>query len=369
MTVFKCKINFHSYCYIPFFLCVPFLLSAQDSTKQKKTSHFLAFPVIANSIETGFSFGAAATSTYRINKADTLGRTSNMQAVAIYSLKKQLVAAINNTIYFSHENYILTNQFSYSSFPDKFWGIGQNTPEAAVEPYTFNQVFVYGHLQKKVAPHFFIVALYSYQNVFKVTYQPGGLFDQQQVTGRYPYHISGLGVSFTYDDRNNAFAPNKGTFLQFYANHFDKVTGSSFNFNQFVVDTRKYFRIYKEQVLALQVYGIFNTGNEVPLRSLGALGGSSIMRGYYEGRYRDRDMAEVQSEYRVPIWRLISGVVFASMGNVGHAPNDFSFDYLKYSYGGGLRIALNKKEKLNLRLDYGFAKNSNGFYLQVGEAF
>ncbi len=270
MTVFKCKINFHAYYYTRLFLCIPFFLMAQDSTKlipvpikAIKNNHLLIFPVIANSIETGFSFGAAATSTYHLNKADTFGRTSNMQAIAIYSLKKQLVAAINSTIYFSHENYILTNQFSYSSFPDKFWGIGQNTPESAVEPYTFNQVYAYGHLQKKVAPHFFIGALYSYQNVFKVTYVSGGLFDKQQVTGRYPYDVSGLGGSITYDDRDNAFAPDKGTFLQFYYNHFDKVIGSTFNFNQFVIDTRKYFRIYKEQVLAIQVYGLFNTGSEV----------------------------------------------------------------------------------------------------------
>lgn len=367
MTLFKCKIIFLPYYYIFFFLCFPFLIFGQDSTKQKKSNHFLAFPVIARSIETSWSFGAAATSTYRMDKRDTTSRTSNMQAVAIYSLKKQLVAAVNSTIYFAHENYILTNQFSYSSFPDKFWGIGDNTPESAVESYAFNQFYIYGHLQKKVAPHFFVGALYSYQNVFKVTYQPGGLLEK--VTGHNPYDISGIGISFTYDDRNNAFAPNKGTFLQFYANHFDKVIGSSFNYNQFVIDTRRYFRIYKQQVLALQVFGNFNTGSEVPIRSLGALGSSSMMRGYYEGRYRDRDMMVVQSEYRMPIWRLFSGVVFASTGNVGHSPGDFSFEDLKYSYGGGLRIALNKTEKLNLRIDYGFAKNNNGFYLQVGEAF
>jgi hypothetical protein len=48
----------------------------------------------------------------------------------------------------------------------------------------------------------------------------------------------------------------------------------------------------------------------------------------------------------------------------------FDFQSLKYSYGGGIRIALNQSEKLNLRLDYGIAPgSSNGFYLQLGEAF
>ena len=34
---------------------------------------------------------------------------------------------------------------------------------------------------------------------------PGGLFDKENVVGRYGYHISGIGLSLTYDTRNNAF--------------------------------------------------------------------------------------------------------------------------------------------------------------------
>jgi hypothetical protein len=48
-----------------------------------------------------------------------------------------------------------------------------------------------------------------------------------------------------------------------------------------------------------------------------------------------------------------------------YAINDF-----KYSFGGGLRIALNKSERLNLRIDYGSTKDgTNGLYFQIGEAF
>jgi hypothetical protein len=47
-----------------------------------------------------------------------------------------------------------------------------------------------------------------------------------------------------------------------------------------------------------------------------------------------------------------------------------NFKDVKYSFGGGLRFALNKAERLNLRVDYGFhSRRQNGFYLQIGEAF
>ncbi len=122
-------------------------------------------------------------------------------------------------------------------------------------------------------------------------------------------------------------------------------------------------------MLALQALGFLNSG-EVPLRSYALLGGSNTMRGYYQGRYRDKNMAVVQAEYRAALFWRFGAVAFADLGNVGSELKDLNFQGLKYSYGAGLRFALNKTEKLNLRLDYGIGRNfSNGFYLQLGEAF
>ncbi|MBD3386034.1 hypothetical protein GF407_14050 [candidate division KSB1 bacterium] len=42
---------------------------------------------------------------------------------------------------------------------------------------------------------------------------------------------------------------------------------------------------------------------------------------------------------------------------------------LKYTYGLGLRFQLNPKENINVRLDFGFGKESSGLYLAIGEAF
>jgi hypothetical protein len=42
---------------------------------------------------------------------------------------------------------------------------------------------------------------------------------------------------------------------------------------------------------------------------------------------------------------------------------------LKPSLGSGLRYAIDKKEKLNLRLDVGFGHHSYGLYFNITEAF
>jgi hypothetical protein len=68
--------------------------------------------------------------------------------------------------------------------------------------------------------------------------------------------------------------------------------------------------------------------------------------------------------------KRFGAVAFGNFGDVGHNITDFSFNDLKYTYGAGIRYAINKSERLNLRVDYGIGPGNNrGFYFQLGEAF
>jgi len=340
--------------------------SQGDSVKKS----LLILPVITRSVETGFTFGAVGSSTFHFDKKDSLTRTSNQQAIVLYSLKKQLITALNGTIYFPKEKFILNDQVSFSYFPDKFWGFGKHAPDSAEENYTFKQCYVYLHFLTAVRKNLYLGVLYEYQNLLTVDYNKGGIFDKQNVTGRQGYKVSGPGLSIIYDNRSSAFSPDKGAFVELHANNFRKFLGSDYNFTAVVLDARKYIRTYRKQVLALQLYSQANFGNSVPLRNTAALGGANSMRGMYSGRYRDKDQLVLQAEYRVPIAGRFGAVAFAGAGDVGHTATDYSFNTLKYSYGAGVRFAVDKKEKLNIRVDYGLAGRGNsGLYFQLGEAF
>lgn len=333
------------------------------------THHELVLPLVARSIETSWSFGIVGASTFHFKSDKAPVRTSNLQGLVLYTLRHQFVAALNGSIYFPGEKFILNQQLSYSYFPDEFWGLGKTTPYSNKEHYSYKQYYIYLHPQYSVGHNMFIGLLFEYQRLFDVNYIKGGLFDQENIAGRNGYHISGLGLSFTYDTRNNAFSPDKGSLMQFYFDHFAPIFGSSYEYTNYVLDLRKFIRTYKKQVLALQAYGFFNVG-EVPLRSLASLGGSTSMRGYYDGRYRDKNKIVFQAEYRAPLFWRFGAVVFGDFGNVGSQWSDINFQYLKYTYGAGLRFALNSAEKLNLRLDYGIGTGAaHGFYVQLAEAF
>ena len=94
------------------------------------------------------------------------------------------------------------------------------------------------------------------------------------------------------------------------------------------------------------------------------------MRGYYLGRYRDRNMITAQAEYRAPLFWRFGAVVFAGFGDVSDSVTAFRLDRFKYSLGCGVRFMFDARERINARIDAGFGKDGNaGVYAMVLEAF
>jgi outer membrane protein assembly factor BamA len=103
---------------------------------------------------------------------------------------------------------------------------------------------------------------------------------------------------------------------------------------------------------------------------MGLLGGSYWMRGYYYGRYRDKNMVTFQTEYRFPLFWRFGGVAFAGLGDVAPEFKKFNTKTIKWTFGTGLRFTFDAQEKINARLDFGFGNDGNfGFYAMVVEAF
>ncbi|MFM7357630.1 MAG: BamA/TamA family outer membrane protein [Sediminibacterium sp.] len=343
-------------------------LSAQK--KIDRNGRTFVFPVITRSLETGWNFGALTARIFSLHPDDTLSRSSNLDILAMTSTRKQVVFALVGTQYFRNEKFILEEQISTSLFPDRFWGIGSQTKDEQEENYSFRQTYVMLHGKKKIGKSFFAGLVYEAQKVWDINYVAGGVFDGSNVTGKNGYFISGVGGSLSFDNRNNAFAPNKGLYMQLFWNHFNQFWGSDFNYENLVTDIRSYTPVGKNKILAFQWMNFMTFGDQVPLRSLANFGGASKMRGYYEGRFRDRNQMFLQGEIRYPIYRFLQGVCFAGAGTVAPSLKDYSFGDLKYSAGAGLRILLSKKEKLSLRIDYGVGMGKNrGLYIQLGEAF
>lgn len=338
-----------------------------DSVTEVKKNRLIVLPAIIRSPVTKWGAGVGSSFLFKTKQSDTTIRTSNVEALFLYTQNKQFLGVLGLNMYGPNETYILHWRNSFSYFPDKFWGLGNNTNKEAIEPYTFEQFLINPQILRRLYKEVYIGINYEFQNVFKFGYNEGGLFDKENIMGRHGGIISGLGMALAWDTRNHAFSSTKGVYFQLNIIPYRYWIGSEFNFNVISIDLRKYISIYKGHILAFQAVGLFNNG-DVPIRNLAALGGSDIMRGYYAGRYRDKDLIAAQAEYRSPMLGRFGLVFFSGLGEVSNNIRHFKGN-LKYSLGGGLRFSLRKNERLNLRIDYGVGNKSSGLYFTVAEAF
>ncbi|MBX9785230.1 MAG: hypothetical protein K2X48_18235 [Chitinophagaceae bacterium] len=183
-------------CLLPVALLYFSTANAQTTDTSKNGSRLLAVPLLSRSIETDWSFGAGGSFTFHTTrKKDSTTRISAINFIGSYSLRKQFIFLIRGPVFFPGEKYILNSNFSYSSYPDRFWGLGNQTKEINEEAYSFRQYYVYLHAQRLIRKKIFAGISYEFQRVIDVEVQSGGLFDVQDVKGRTPYQVSGLGIS------------------------------------------------------------------------------------------------------------------------------------------------------------------------------
>jgi outer membrane protein assembly factor BamA len=171
------------------------------------------------------------------------------------------------------------------------------------------------------------------------------------------------------DTTNSSFFPTCGFRAEATALLHRKAIGSDQNFFQLALSHRHFIGFGNNHVLALQALATLSAGT-IPWQMIPKLGGMSMLRGYYEGRYRADHYVAVQAEYRFPIGWRFSGAIFAATGEVVSSLSGLASGPLRASGGGGLRFLLDKGEHINLRLDVAATDQGNAdFYIAMMESF
>jgi hypothetical protein len=342
--------------------------SQSDSLKNNRNS-LVALPYAYYTPETKIAFGVGSIYSFRPAGSSPNDRPSNFRMALTYTQLKQTTLSFLPEIYFKNESYYFNGFYGYYKYPDKFWGIGNDMPDSAEEDYEPNYFKSYTNFQKQITPGLYIGIRYQYEYISLKETDENGVLPDGTVPGSDGGSSSGLGFIINNDTRNHIYYPSKGRYYQAYAVFFDKTLGSDYQFNLLTLDLRKYYTIFSSHVLAFQTLDTFIKGTP-PFQMMALLGGSYWMRGYYFGRYRDKNMITFQTEYRFPIFWRFGGVGFIGFGDVAANIKEFKINEVKYSFGFGLRFMFDKKEKINARLDLGFSEDGEfGFYAMVVEAF
>ena len=326
-------------------------------------------PSLSYAPETNLKFGIYSLFYFKMGEKGGCTHPSKIEQTLTYSLNRQLQYRPEWEIYFKHDEWITAGQSLYQHFPEFIYGFG-NKNDGHAEKYSHQLIKLQGRLAKKIYKRYFAGLQYQMQYMWDIDAKKGGFLDSKSdsIVGAKGGLASGLGLVFSYDSRDLSIAPSKGFLCDISTYQYSTLLGSNFRFNTYILDTRKYFTILKTTVLAFQGYVVVSTG-EPPFRMLAMLGGSQLMRGYYFGRYRDRDMIYLQSEYRFPVYARFGMTVFGGLGQVAHNVENIYWQGNHVNYGFGVRYKFNKRQNLNMRADFGFGEGNTGQYFTVGEAF
>lgn len=179
--------------------------------------------------------------------------------------------------------------------------------------------------------------------------------------------VAAINVPVEWDSRDHEQFPRNGWFVKGRTMLYRKDVGSDFDAETFEVAVNRYLPVRENDVLALRGF-LRSTSGNAPFFILSTFGGSTDLRGYPSGRYRDRMMYSLQGEYR---WAVNDRWIMTGFGGVGEVAGDFSEFGREFlpAAGVGIRFVLSQKHRISLSADVATGKNGTEFYFGVGEAF
>jgi outer membrane protein assembly factor BamA len=340
----------------------------EEKNGKKEKNQLLALPIVYYTPETKIAGGVGGIYYMHSLKDQLKGHPSTFFMDIVYTQQKQFLLEITPDLYLSNGKCHMKGYLGFKRYTENFYGIGSQTLDEMEEDFSYRSFKLTSSLRRRLKPNLYVGIQYDFEHSTITETKPGGILDSGDVLGVEGGIISGLGIILVQDSRDNVFFPTKGILLQTDAMLFSPAFASDFSFRRFTFDFRQYVTVFDRHVLALQ-QSVQATSGNVPFQWLPMLGGSSVMRGFIQGRFRDKNAIFLQMEYRVPLFWRLSAASFIGYGDVAEGLKAFKLNDFKISGGLGIRLQVNRKSGTNVRLDFGFTKGNFSVYAMINEAF
>lgn len=348
-------------------LVLPARMFSQSDSTDLTRPRLRGYPYVFYSPETRLAFGGAFIVTFR-TAPDSAIHPSSLALNAYYSVNRQYNISLAPEFFLNGNRQWYTATLEFGRFVDKFWGMGQDAPSTELIEFTKKIARILLRAQTAVFDRAKAGLILEADQTTIDDREASVRLESGGFTAPGGARSTGIGAGLTWDTRDRVYYPGHGGLYQVETTFFLEFLGSEHPFTRTTIDFRRYVTIGGPHIVAFQFYGAVVSGTP-PFFKLPALGGENLMRGYYQGRYRDLLFVTAQAEYRVTLYRRLGMVVFAGAGDVGSALSSFTLRTLKPSVGLGLRFALEPEDRLNVRVDWGFGRDTDGLYFSLREAF
>lgn len=370
----------------------------------------LVLPVISSNPANGFMMGAGGSLGWWFGPKETT-KVSFTGFNATWTTKNQWIFFVKSNIYTKHDKFFLQGDWRFYIYSQPTYGLGTNAPTDVELPPSFNWMaapteepkgaypleydFIRFHetVSYEIRENLYVGLGFNFDRFYSIQDEFLNLsdtLDEELVTPHYAYStyydfdvdnytITGLSLNFVYDSRDNLINPYKGYFVNINLKQNLTLLGSDQNSTFLFIDLRAYKSLSKKKprhLIAGWLWGNFMLGGRAPYLNLQSIGDDQKARsgrGYIQGRFRGENFLYGEIEYRFPISQcsqILGGVVFV---NATTASNDYTgvklFQYIQPGIGVGLRVMINAHSRMNVNVDYGRGKKSQGIYFSGGETF
>lgn len=337
-----------------------------DANKENKNKKF-DFSILGGphyATDTKLGIGLVAAGVYRTDRNDTILSPSNISLYGDITTVGFYLLGVRGNHLFPQDKYRLNYKLYFYSFPSLYWGKGYNNgvKSGNESEYDRFQAQIQAEFLFRLTNNFYIGPMAVFDYIHGSHFEIPALWEGMQASTT---NVS-LGFSVQYDSRDFLTNAYRGYYLKFDQKFSPAFLGNKYAFSTTELTANCYYSVWKGGVLAGQFHTLLNYGDP-PWGLMATLGSSHSMRGYYEGRYRDKCAVDAQLELRQHVWKRNGIVAWVGAGTVFPKFSQFKVSHVLPNYGVGYRWEF--KKRVNVRLDVGFGKHQPGFMFNINEAF
>ena len=296
------------------------------------------------------------------------------QLAAVYTLRQQIIAFARAQVFVGDAaQWRIEPRLVASIYPNRFYELGDRSAVDDFEDFNSRTILLGSNALRNVWSDLWIGPV-AEMRLFQFTeVEEGGALDRGEVVGAEDHVQLPVGVTLLWDSRDHLQAPSAGWLTNLSGDVSREFGDQGYNYYRLRLDSRTYQSLPWDHVVALRGQ-IYHTGGDVPFNAMPFLGGSGGgsrggLRGIFATRFTARNVWFGVAEYRAPIvWRL-GAVAFISAGQARDDIRDFGPERIRVAGGGGIRFSILKRDRINLRLDYGVGPGEQQFYFNIREAF
>lgn len=327
-------------------------------SKPAKKVDLKVMPYISYNRTLGAQIGVVPLAMYKLSAKDTISPQSISGGCVMYTTNKSLIGVQFNKFFFDEDRYRVVLAFgggdvnaqAYFDMPSYVGFSDMNVGMA----------FFKTEIQRRLIDHLYFGLNYTYSKMKTVFELPG---IPSKIT-----EMNGIGTSLNLDNRNDVYYPTAGNLISI------KYLTNPAAFNdtptdRLEIDANKYIGVRDNiDVVALRFYSGIALGKDINFNQQFVVGNNDL-RGYTQGKYRGRQIAAIQGEYRFNFSKRVGMTAFGGTAMVFNSDNKDFNNKLLPAGGLGIRYVAFPKTHMNVGLDFAVGKDDWGINFKIGEAF